>query len=477
MLTELRVETRSWLADYTPKMVPAKRKSTLMARGLADFSPSELLALRTNIYARPGFTSMTAEELAQVVGATKAQILAYENGHRVPDPPRLRALAQALGVHPSALMDRGRRTSWDVADVRRACGLRAQDVVEALGVSPKNYRRFENEGIVPSRRPRFLDEVAALFRVTRTSLERAIDRTPAVQKRRERAAELVMVLARRYVSAPGTWKGPSPDDRELIELAAAYSRPVQRTRRVLTYELGELRQRQVRAERERVIAEYDTDRDRQANARLALLRWGEMYDRKLSRIPLRLEQFHRNAQPSNIWQLLVDLHNVDANTLPRSEASFWAVSKLLSDDYTLLPPHLVEQRSFEGVPVCRLTMPGMSHIANFAGLYAALYPGVRRPLRVAQRPPNAKTRSHTGVEAFSLPNRPERLVIPNPILEMLRTAVVETKTHMTLDLSPQMRLTIGVNSLTAAPPTAPVELDFSRVDMFDEEWQDDPEAN
>ncbi|MFC8129380.1 helix-turn-helix transcriptional regulator [Streptomyces sp. NPDC057302] len=447
-----------------------------MARGLANFSPSALRAYRTNIYARPGVMSMTAEELAQAVGATKAQILAYENGHRVPDPPRLKALGQALGIHPSELMERQAGTSWDVADVRRACGLRAQDVVDALGVSPKNYRRFENEGIVPSRRPRFLDEVAALFHVTRVNLERAINRTPAVQKRQERAAELVTVLAGRYVSMPGEWKGPASDDRELIELAAAYGRPVQRTRRVLTYELGELRQRQVRAERERVIADYDTDRDRQANARLALHRWGEMYERKLSQIPLRLEKFHRNAQPSNIWQLLVDLHDADAAASQRGEPSFWAVARLLSDDYALLPAHLVEHRSLETVPICRLTMNGVAHVASFSGLYAELYPGVRRPLRGLRRSANPKARSHHGVEAFSLPNHPERLVVPSPALEMLRSVAGATKGSVAVDLSPRMRLTVGLNSLTAAPPAAPVELDFSRVDVSDEDRQDDPES-
>ncbi|MFH9671216.1 helix-turn-helix transcriptional regulator [Streptomyces sp. NPDC017405] len=421
-----------------------------MARGLADFSPSELRALRMNLHARPGATAMTAEELARAVGTTKAQILAYENGHRVPDPPRIRALARALGTHPSFLMNDRLHAPWGIADTRRACGLRARDVVEALGVSPKNYRRFENEGIVPSRRPCFLDEVAALFGVSRAVLERAVNRTPAVRRRQERAAELIETLADRYVPAPGPWKGPAPDDPDLIELATAYGRPVQRTRRVLAHELGELRQTRVRAERERVIADFDTDRDRQANARLALLRWTHVYARELTRIAPRMEQFHRNAQPSTHWQLLVDLFNVEAHA-SRAEGGLWAVAGLLSAHAERLPPHLVERRRIEDVCVCRLTAAGLAHLNTFAGLYAALYPGVRRPLRSAPRSGGSRGRPPAGAETFGVPQHAERLVVPLPALEAFRSVVARTKSFVTVELSPHLRLTVGPHSVTAAP--------------------------
>ncbi|GAA3153455.1 hypothetical protein GCM10010521_46630 [Streptomyces rameus] len=442
-----------------------------MARGLADFSPSELRALRMNLYARPGAVAMTAEELARAVGTTKAQILAYENGHRVPDPPRVRALARALGTHPSALMNPEGRASWDIADVRRACGLRARDVVDEVGVSPKNYRRFEIEGIVPSRRPRFLDEVAALFAIPRSTLERAVNRTPAVRRRQERAAELIGALAERYVPAPGPWKGPAPDDPYLVELAAAYGRPVQRTRRVLTYELGELRQTHVRAERERVIADFDTDRDRQANARLALMRWSQVYARELGRIGPRMEQFHRNAQPSTSWQLLVDLFNVDAHA-SRAEGGLWAVAKLLSADVEPLPPHLVERRLVEDVRVCRLTAAGLAHLNTFAGLYAALYPGVRRPLRSAHRAGGSRGRPSPGTETFSVPHHAERLVVPQTALDAFRGVVAGTKSFVTVELSPHLRLTVGPNFVTAAP----FEGDLPDPGLLDEGWRDPAQA-
>jgi transcriptional regulator with XRE-family HTH domain len=417
-----------------------------MARGLANFNPSELRAHRMNIYARPDVVSMTAEELAKAIGATKAQVLAYENGHRVPDPPRLRALARALRIHPLLLMDRTGRDTWTLADYRRGSGLRAQDVVSLLRISPKNYRRFENEGIVPSRRPQFIDEAAHALHMPRRLVEAAIDRTPAVKRRQSRAFDLIVAMAERYVPKPGPWKGPASNDPDLIELAAAYGRPVQRVRRVLTYELGELRQSQVRAERERVIADFDTDRDRQAHAQHALTRWIEVFERELARIPRRLELFHRTAQPSEVWRVLVDLYNVDATV--RADPGTWVATKLLGWEPPELPRYLVEQRSIDDVEVCRLSAQGANHLLSYSGLYAALYPGVRKPIRPAARP-TTKARGAGGTpETFTLPARPERLAIPQPILESTRAATAGTKNSTFVELSPSYELLVGANSLS-----------------------------
>ncbi|MDF3300561.1 helix-turn-helix transcriptional regulator [Streptomyces tropicalis] len=415
-----------------------------MARGLADFNPSALRDFRMNVHRRPDAEAMTAEALALAIGATKAQILAYESGHRVPDPVRVRALAQALRVHPWLLMNfKARHSSWTLADYRRGAGLRAQDVVSHLGVSPKNYRRFENEGIVPSRRPLFVDEVATALGLPRKWLEQAIDRAPAVQRRQARAFELVVAMAERYVPRPGPWRGPAPDDPNLVELALSYGRSAQRIRRVLTYELGELRQKQVRAQRERVIADYDTDPRRQAGARHAMERWTEVYDRGLVRIPRRLEQFHRTAQPSDVWQLLVDLNNVDASE--RSDSGIWTVTRLLCSDPGVLSPYLVERHTVEGVPVCRLSAAGASHVSTFGGLYAALYPGVRRPLRFSSRG-SAKGRGAGGSDTFSLSNRPERLVVPQPLLDSARTVAADAKTTIRLRLDERFVVLVGPHS-------------------------------
>jgi hypothetical protein len=352
--------------------------------------------------------------------------------------------------------------TWDVPDMRRACGLRAQDVVESLAVSPKSYRRFEAEGIVPNRRPRFLDEVAAVFGISRRVLERAIDAKPEVRIRRERASELVETLADRYVPDPGPWKGPSPEDPELIELATAYGRPVHRTRRVLTHELSELRQIQVRYQREQVIANFDVDLGRQNRAATAMHHWRYVYRRRLQQIPGRLEEFHRNAQPADVWELLVDLHNVEAvSALPRGEGH-WAVAKLLTQDTSALPPYLVEQQRIDGVAVCRLTTPGFRHVMQFQELYAYLHPGVRRlrPMR------DSRGSSPVAADTFTLPNRHERLVIPHPALENMRKLAVENKIHVIIRLNQQIRLSIGSTSISLlARAVAAEDLPVRHLDL------------
>lgn len=410
-----------------------------MARGLADFDPDALRNLRLGRRLPvENSASMSADELGRAVGASKAQILAYENGHRVPDPPRIRALADALGVHPAMLMHDTGRKEWGVADIRRACGLRALDLVKELGISPKSYRRFEYEGIVPARRPRFLDDVAQIFGTSRRSLEIAINRMPAVTARQAKARHLIESMAERYINQPGEWKGPEAQDPDLLELSASYGRPVQRTRRVLTYELGELRQMLVRARRERVVADYDTDQGRQERARSAYHRWHALYLQDLRRIPLRLEQFHRSAQPSDAWQALVDLHEAEAK--PEGP---WAPSTLLAAPTTveLLPPSLVERRTVDGVAGCRLTSQGVSHVRTFRELYAALYPGIRRPQRSSSKSVSAHLRGGLSDNTFSF--RQERFVIPQPAIDVQTRLAGSKGSPVEIILSARLRLHVG----------------------------------
>ncbi|WP_167500861.1 helix-turn-helix domain-containing protein [Streptomyces malaysiensis] len=416
-----------------------------MARGLADFDPAALSSLRTNYIGEDGVgRGLTAEQLAVMVGATKAQVLAYENGRQVPDPERIQALADALGVRPRRLMDRSRAHLWSVADLRRGCGFTAQRLVEELGISPKSYRRFEQQAIVPARRPRFLDDVAGCLGVRLPALELAIDNIPAVAQRSQRAAELTAMLAAHYVSRSGLWKGPAAEDVELLELAALYGRPPQRLRRVMTHQLGELRHMMVRIKREQVIAEYDPDLPRQQKASSAVERWEEMYERELGAIPLRLEEFHRTSQPSDAWQVLVDLHDADA--WPDGS---WVPSALLArtDTLTLLPPSLVTQRLFDDVPAAQLTRRGLNHLRKFRGLYAALFPGIRSPRRLSNRSSRetagaARSPAPPPELSIQLPGRSERFAIP-PLTVSKLVRQSEAKGVTDTRLSPTVVMRIG----------------------------------
>ncbi|MFV5994938.1 helix-turn-helix domain-containing protein [Streptomyces sp. NPDC056231] len=426
-----------------------------MARGLADFDPAALFALRTGYMevdrdGVPWTAPLTAAALAARVGTTKSQILAYENGHQTPDPKRIRELADALDVVPRMLMRRGHRKEWDLADIRRASGLTARDVVEALGISPKSYRRFEQNGIVPVRRPKFLDDVAGTLGVSQRELQAAIDNVAAVKERRQLTAVLTESLADRYVAKPGTWKGPDIDDSCVLQLSSLYGRPPQRIRRLMTHLLGELRQMSVRMQREKIIADFDPEPMRQQRAWAAIERWRELYDQEIDRIPKLLEGFHRTAQPSDAWQVLVNLH--DAGTHPDGS---WVFSTLLggSETLQLLPRSLVWQQTFNEVPAAQLTPNGRTHVRNFQELYAALYPGLRRP-RPQARQAQGGSRVSRPEAAFTLPGRQERFVIPNYVLDEL---LIEGKSPLELTVAPNLRITFGLNgsSVTSGGPTRP----------------------
>ncbi|MFD8275913.1 hypothetical protein [Streptomyces flaveolus] len=124
----------------------------------------------------------------------------------------------------------------------------------------------------------------------------------------------------------------------------------------------------------------------------------------MRRIPRRLERFHRTAQPSDVWQTLVDLYNVDAVTI-RRDVGNWAVTNMLSKKPETLPPHLITHGYVDDVRVCRLSAEGTNHVHSFAGLYAALFPGIRRPIRSTNRG-SSKARSTTGVERSRSPAVP-----------------------------------------------------------------------
>ncbi|WP_406324851.1 helix-turn-helix domain-containing protein [Streptomyces niveus] len=423
-----------------------------MARGLADFDPQALYEFRSaKIQVGGGVGPLTAEMLADRVGTTKAQILAYENGHRTPDPQRIRALAEALHVRPQDLMRREGRRNWEVADIRRASGLRAGDVVKELCISPKSYRRFEQQGIVPVRRPRFLDDVAGVLGITYAALQAAIDNIPAVMERRDSSAEIVRELARRYVHNPGVWTGPDLEDPGVLQLAALYGRPPQRIRRILTRALGELRLLSVRMRREKIIADFDPDLARQQRAISAIERWEEAYSMEVARIPVRLEGFHRSAQPSDAWQALVDLS--DADTRPDGP---WVFTSLLGRPETLaqLPPFLVKQHEFDGVPAAQLTASGHVHVRNFQEMYAALYPGLRRPRARASRR-SAGTARSAREGGFTLRGRPERFVIPPHALDQLILSSEKGPTD--IRVAPNLRLSIGGGGRSTAVSEATFE--------------------
>lgn len=62
-------------------------------------------AIGTRIATQRGRLGLTQAELAEAVGTTAPVVADYERGRRMPAMERLFAIAQALGVPPTTLLD------------------------------------------------------------------------------------------------------------------------------------------------------------------------------------------------------------------------------------------------------------------------------------------------------------------------------------------------------------------------------------
>ncbi|MEV7617564.1 helix-turn-helix domain-containing protein [Streptomyces sp. NPDC089799] len=404
-----------------------------MARGLADFDPRALQELRWTYPGPGGKQGLTASDLARRAGASKAQIVAYENGQTVPDPRRVARLAAALNVEPARLMRTKNRKVWQVADLRRAAALTAAQAAERLAISAKAYRRFEQHGIVPARRAAFLDHVADRFGVELRVLDRAIDRIPAVAERQEAVIGLLRALREKYVERDAAWQPPDTRDEYVVELARLYGRTAHRVLPVISHLLAELRQREILIMREKAVAEYDTDAVRRARAAGTIAEHSRHFNREVELIPRRLEGFHRMGQPSDVWQALVDLYDLDAR-----EGGPWVPAALLAgpDTAASLPLSLVRTGMFRDVAACRLTVQGVTHVRTFRQLYGALYPAVRSPIPGGQNRPRARAEHQFMLEG------PERFAVPLPVAHRL-LAEAELRGMGEVRLSPSTKLLLG----------------------------------
>ncbi|MFJ9892530.1 helix-turn-helix domain-containing protein [Streptomyces sp. NPDC091280] len=274
-----------------------------MARGLAvSFDGAALRALRMSRDSRrsESATPLSAQELARRIGATKAQILAYENGLRVPEPPRILALAHALNVHPLKLASPNDYREWDIADLRRACGLTQRDAARRLAVRESTYRRFEIHATLPNSAaiPTFLDKVAVAFDVPLENVVAAVRRGRAVPEHLEQVERSVRHLFSKYGAQPGFWSQPSTDEPDLLALASRYGWSPRSTSWILGSEFKELRRLLLRAEVERVRADYEIDADRQTQARTQHQRSRRTFEESLQRLPIRLENMYMHGRRS-----------------------------------------------------------------------------------------------------------------------------------------------------------------------------------
>jgi transcriptional regulator with XRE-family HTH domain len=92
-------------------------------RGTVPFDPEALRQAQYSV-ARPDRPTpgLSLTELAELVGTTRHQLSSYLHGRAVPEPPRLKALADAVGV-PTSTLTGVADVDATLADLRRHAGL------------------------------------------------------------------------------------------------------------------------------------------------------------------------------------------------------------------------------------------------------------------------------------------------------------------------------------------------------------------
>lgn len=321
---------------------------------------------------------LSAEELARRVNATKAQILAYENGRYSPDPPRIRELTRVLGVSPLDLTDRDSKQRWTLAELRRASGFRVVDVVDELPVSYANYRRLENEGLVTPRSYALVPAVAELLGLPVAGLETHLANIPASKKRVSQVRPLLTTVQDAYV-VPGELALPGPDDPSIQHLADIFCRSPLALARLLGQEIGRIRSAKRRLAGYEATAHYGASADEQAAAR----RGAEAERRRLAHLtaslPGRLDAFFRCALPSGSWRALALLHLV-------GRFGLWlSPTQLQESESSVLSIPSSMRRSLPGVEEAlglhQISDEGDNHCHAYRSWYDALYPSVSRLLQ------------------------------------------------------------------------------------------------
>lgn len=318
---------------------------------------------------------MSVSELAVSIGAAKEEILLYEAGTRYPEAPRIKQLAEALGIAPLDLADPGGKDDWTLADLRRLNGYRVRDLSGELGLSPRTYSRLERDGVISQRRFALVPQIADRLGVSVAEVERLIGKAPVVQQRLSSVRPLLHAVFDSYTQA-SCLKIPSSDDSNVRAIASLYARPAAILAALLGQETARIRDLLRRRASFAVTADFGATADEQADARKGVEAQTARIQRIISLLPQRLDTFFRCMLPSEHWRALAHLSLV-ATTVggPLTPAQLKTPADILAS----MPPHLItalpdtaqDAREYE------ISEDGIQHHAAYRSWYDALYPSVR----------------------------------------------------------------------------------------------------
>ncbi|MFD5552034.1 helix-turn-helix domain-containing protein [Streptomyces goshikiensis] len=311
-----------------------------MARGTGSFDGDLMRAIRKR-------RGLSAADLAQAVGTTKAMILAYENGRHVPESRRAQQLTRALNLrdvsllwHPSSLenvptLDSLRqqlvlpedefrellglglpnrfperitdRPIETISMFRRRTGMTVSEVAKKADIGLSSYRRIEQEAMLPVRgRSGIPLRIAEVLDVPFFKIQRALDYHPSAVNRQYKVSQVMESLIAEY-SGPGKVPAVACEDEDVRKLAALVRQPVTLVARVAEHELRQ-HQSLLRRQTELLVAasyplSEDLDKGRE--------RRQMSVDRAISYAPyragLRITRFLSDALTSRQWRSLCSI--------------------------------------------------------------------------------------------------------------------------------------------------------------------------
>ncbi|MBB1258408.1 helix-turn-helix domain-containing protein [Streptomyces alkaliterrae] len=372
-----------------------------MARGTAPFDGEALRTLRltTSVDGR----RLSAEALARLVGTSKARILAYEQGHSVPEPSRIKQLAGVFQV-PSAVLTPAEYTHPSLRELRVQAGLTIAKTASLLGMSRKTFGHLENH----ARQPRHDDgtlqvRLAYLLGVSPSVIRQALYGHPQAERRRARLADYLLGLFKEIDR--GRIAVVDPDDPSLLSTADLLHRPASVAARLVNHEISGYRQLMKERDLAKVELEYAPS-GRSAHVRDRVVR---KYEERIALAAVHSAQtlcgFLMEAMPARQWRMLVAVANAGAGGLPvkRQLEPSETVETLAS--LAFLAHVEMTQRAEPQAVTYHLTPRGMRVVRKQWRLYECLYPSVRTPTFYRYDPDLPNSRAGNTLALFTAPDR------------------------------------------------------------------------
>jgi transcriptional regulator with XRE-family HTH domain len=382
-----------------------------VARGTAEFNGRNLRELRKSQQVNGRLLS--AQALADLVGTSKARILAYETNKSVPEPKRIAQLAAVFAVTAAELCqtDTGHPT---VRDLRCQAGLTAAQVADAIHVSRASYRNIERLAQLPVRDNSVVRmNLAVCLGISRADIDRALYQHPLAIARRAQITDHMAQLFKqaRHLHKPAV---VNPDDPRIVHIAQLLQRVPSVVCRLVNDELNRYRnllKAQSYADTDNAYAQSERARKQARYQRQATVG-------QIETAPVRsadtLSSFLTEAMSAREWRLMVDLSYLEPNGIDVVVAD--------GDDFFIwqglrhrrfVEMNMVRRETDDGWPLFHavLSSAGARCIIRLHTKYGCLYPRVRTP-RLA----------HLNLKAAGPPRRPRaRLRVADAYMHADRT--------------------------------------------------------